>query len=306
LSSISKLIPTSDIQTIQISVTEEINLKFLNKFITTTLVTNKIEITSETFIWYNFIKHKKRYDIYVVYNDSNYFNISPNIVSAFYKTNDIVSIDLFILKDTFIVFKNKQLYCFKCITYSNEEDIKNYICTTYKIDIDNIVYINDTKFQELQLAYEKIPIVKRYNPFKKLKEKKIFLFFIIYVAISTFIMLIFLYNSFINSSSLVQSKQLKKITQQYQKLKQKQTNQKIKYDTKIMPKIIELFRYIKLENLTIQKLTYTHNQITLALLHQNKNKLLNFLTIYNGKVNVHKVSLLENLSLYSMEIDIEF
>ncbi len=92
---------------------------------------------------------------------------------------------------------------------------------------------------------------------------------------------------------------LLKLQIKYDKLK----NKEITYE-KIAPKLIEIFKYIKLENLITQKISYEKHKINLDLLHQDKTKLLNFLTIYNGKIFIKNIEFLKKDNLYKMVVEI--
>jgi len=197
------------------------------------------------------------------------------------------------------------LYCFKGIEKSNIEDIKNYCVQTYQLPLDNIYKIDDSWFKQLQVAYEKDLSNQANTIFTKLKGGNAFLFFSIFAFVSICIFTFFTYNSFSNISNSSNERFLN-IQKKYNKLKLQSQNSlaKINY-TKITPKLIELFKYIKLENLTIAKIAYAKNQLQLVLLHKDKNKLLNFLTIYDHKTIIQKIEFLKEQNLYTMVINIE-
>ena len=302
----NRLILTSNIQIVTINVTEKINTKFLNEFIATTLKTNQILCDDNTYIWYKFIEQINLYEIYVVYSLSNNFVIEPQILSKFYDKNiHQKGVDLFILENFFALYNKGELYCFKGIEKSNIEDIKNYCVQTYQLPLDNIYKIDDSWFKQLQVAYEKDLSNQANTIFTKLKGGNAFLFFSIFAFVSICIFTFFTYNSFSNISNSSNERFLN-IQKKYNKLKLQSQNSlaKINY-TKITPKLIELFKYIKLENLTIAKIAYAKNQLQLVLLHKDKNKLLNFLTIYDHKTIIQKIEFLKEQNLYTMVINIE-
>jgi len=186
--------------------------------------------------------------------------------------------------------KNKQLICFRQIINNDIEDIKIYVTQTYNLTIDNVYKINNVTFNQFKASFQN----NYSNNFKQLNTNNSFKFFSLY-SISILIgFSIFLYSSWSKSLNDKQYQQLLK----YQKNK---TNYKTK---KIMPNIIEILKYIKLENLTTQKIIYANNKLKLILLHSNKNKLLNFLTLYNNKTTIDKITFLDTNNMYAMELTI--
>lgn len=301
-SNLSSLIKTCDIQTVTISVTEEIKKQFINEFLTTILETHNILCDENTYIWYKFINQINVYEIYVIDNESSHFIMESQILSTFYtKNKDYNKIDLFILKDFFVLYSDGQLYSFKSFKESNDEDIKNYVIQTYKIGLDNIYKIDNVEFQKLKVLYESELANKNSLNFVRLKKNNTFLIFKIFTSISIIVFLFIIYNTFDNKFYNLDSKLLD-IQKKYTKLKH-QSIDSLSHK-QITPKLIELFKYIKLENITTTQIIYSKHKVQLGLRHKNKSKLLNFLTIYNGKIIIQKIEFLDDLEVHNMEIEV--
>ncbi len=299
-------IVASNIQIITIKVTEEINQSFIKDFIKTTLETNEIILDNNTYVAYSFIPNNNLYEIYVVHSSLDDLLIAPDILTTFYKHKDNKATNLFILKDFFVVYKGQKLYCFKSFKESSTyEDIKSYVTQTYKLHLDNIYTIDDDKFNQLKLLYSQENYTTKRSSFQKIKNDNSFLAFSLFTIVSIIIFLIILYNSYINTNDILTTK-LYTIKNKYEQIKQKQHTQKEPINhNKISLKLIELFKYIKLENITTQKISYESHKIHLALLHKSKDKLLSFLTIYNNNISIDRIEFLKEQTLYKMVIKIE-
>ena len=299
-------ISASSIKTITIDVTEEINQNFLKDFIRTTLETNNITIDNDTYISYNFIQNNSLYEIYIIHSSLDNITIAPDILTIFYKNKDTKSIDLFILKDFFVIYKKEELYSFKYFKESSEyEDIKSYVTQTYKLKLDNIYKIDEDKFNQLKLLHSNQNSTTKKSSFNKLKKNNSFFVFTIFTFISIIIFLIFSYSTYTNTQDTLLSK-LTTVKNKYQQIKQKQHSQSEPVNhNKISSKLIELFKYIKLENLTTQKISYESKIVSLALLHIKKDKLLNFLTIYPTNTTIESIKFLQEQEIYKMVIKIE-
>jgi hypothetical protein len=298
-------IKTDDIKIISNEVTQEINPQYLDDFIKTTLKINNILINDELLIWHTFIKEVNIYKIYIIYCEKNTIDIYPNILRCSYNNLQSNTIDLFILDNFFAIYKYGNLYYFKSIKNSSSDDIKNYVIKTYKLNIDTVVKIDKIQFDKLSHTYKSLENnCKKTNKtiFINLKQNKqfsIFIYFIIFCIISFVLTIYFIQNDKISTTN----KQLKNLKTRYDKLKNNKS--KIKHQN-IASKTISLFKFIHLQNLIIKKLTSKNNKISLELLHIDKTKLLNFLTIYNEKIFIKNLEFIKKDNLYKMAIEIEF
>ncbi len=296
----SNFINTSKIQIISIKVTEQITPQFLQEFLKTTLESNNILITNTTLVWYSFIEEIKLYEIYITKSTNHNVDIYPNILNGFYNTNNKSStIDLFILDNFFAVYKYGKLYCFKHIKNSSTKDIQNYIIQNYQLNLNNTINYDNIQFNKLLDLYKKSKNNANIAKFIKLKKDNSFLFFIISFIVSIIVFLFFLFSAY-NTNLKTIDKQFLNMQIKYKKLQ----NKKITY-TKITPQLIELFKYIKLENLISKTITYEKHKIKLDLFHQDKIKLLNFLTIYHSTISIDNIEFIKDIQLYKMVVQIE-
>ncbi len=293
-------IDTSKIQIVTIKVTEKINPQFVQEFLKTTLKSNNILINNTTFVWHSFIEEIKLYEIYIISHSHHNIDIYPNIFNQFYKnTNNKNTIDLFIVDNFFAIYKNTKLYCFKNIKNSSKEDIQDYVTQTYQLNLDNTINYNSDKFNQLQDIYRSSKNNTNKTKFIKLKEDNSFSFFIIFFIISIVIFIFISFNTYSQSINNINNK-LSNMQIKYKKLQSK----KISY-VKITPKLIELFKYIKLENLISKSIVYERNKIKLNLFHKDKTKLLNFLTIYDSTISIKNIEFIKDIQLYKMVVQIE-
>jgi len=297
----SNFIETSQIQIVTIGVTEKINPQFLQEFLKTTLEYKNILVDDTTLVWSNFIQEVSLYEIYIITtNNMINMDIYPNILYLYYdKTYKKDTIDLFILNEFFAVYKYGKLYCFKSIKESSNKDIENYITQTYKLTLDNIIQYDDAKFNELINLYKTTNHNKEKALFVKIKQNNSFLLFIVFSLISILIFFFLSFDTYNNRLDNLNNKLLK-VQTKYNNL----INKKITYG-KVSPQLIELFKYIKLQNLITQKIVYEKNKIKLDLLHQNKTQLLNFLTIYSGNISIENIEFVKKEKLYKMVVQIE-
>ena len=114
-------IPTNEIKSLFIDVSEEIENKNLNKFILTSLKLNNFEINKNDFIHINFISELKQYQVLVFPKD--YKNLIFQIFELFYvDRTDLNSFDLYFTDEFFCLYKNAEFYYFQKIESQLEID----------------------------------------------------------------------------------------------------------------------------------------------------------------------------------------
>ena len=70
-------------------------------------------------------------------------------------------------------------------------------------------------------------------------------------------------------------------------------------------KTIDLFKYLKLNNIMVENLDYKNNKIQAILLHKDKKKLLDFLVIYNDSIDIKSIEYQDKKNNYRMVVVIE-
>ncbi|MEA3352997.1 MAG: hypothetical protein U9Q33_04165 [Campylobacterota bacterium] len=188
----------------------------------------------------------------------------------------------------------------KQITDVSQEDIEIYVSQTYHMDINNVTYIDKTGLGQLKEKHHTIPLhlEKKYHPVKVQSSYKLF---IIYLTSSFIIFLsILLYKHTLDEQAKNTNIKPQKETIQYNKLKKiyKQHN------NKIVDHMTEIFKYIKLNNILLQELTYD-NKFRIIVTHKQKINLLNLISTYNKKTNISSLIFDKQYNIYKMELEIE-
>ncbi len=293
-------IDTVEIKTIQVFVTEEINPRFMTDFIKTTLETNNISITKDIKVWSSFFEDINLYEIYIINSDKQSIDIFPNIFSIYYKDNIQSTFDLFIVDNLFVVYKDMEIYCFKSIDNSTAEDIKKYIEQLYNIKIDNTFTYNNEEFLCLTNNYLEYKDDQKKLVFYSLDKNWIYKYFIYYTIGCLAVFSYLLYDNY-NQKLVNTNQKFLKLQRKYQLLQKPPKSYK-----KATPQLINLFKYIKLENILVENIEYKNKQVKLTMMHQDKDRLLNFITIYSGDIKIDKIVFINDENLYKMEVRIAF
>ena len=143
---------TSQINFLEIEVSEEIDIKNLKKFISTSLSLNNKHLTSKDRIYLNYIKELKQYQIFILGKEYKYFDFQV-FEQFFDKKDEYNEYNLYICNNFFTLYKNGICYYFQNI----DGNIKNN---------EFLEYINKRFFLEIKSIKE---IEKNYL----LKKKKI-------------------------------------------------------------------------------------------------------------------------------------
>jgi len=174
------MVKLSNITTVEVATTEEINPASIKQFLLTSLLANNIIIDEQSYCSFSYFKSLNIYEIHILNSSTKKFIIEPEILINFYKHTTISSSlsDLFILDNYFVIFKDKSLYTFKEISNETNEDIINLEQHYYKLNINNTYNISAEEFQEL-----KTNNLSSSN-FIKLKDDNLFTLFIIWTIVS--------------------------------------------------------------------------------------------------------------------------
>jgi len=293
---------SSNIKTLSIKTTEQIEKKNLHNFILTSINSNNITLTLNSFYYCTYIKASMLYEI-IVFNSFNVdkFIFEPFLLMGFYdskKKNN--SIDLFILDNFFALYIDQNFITFKKIENVKLEDIKLYLTQTYNINIDNIIYLNKSEFRQIRANYFINYHANTNFNYKLSTKDNSFLSLNIFIVICSMIFIYFSYSKIMaTNDNYVVLKNLTPIEKQYLSMKEKYS----KYDTKVFDKTIELFKYIKLYKITILNFNYKNYKLYISIMHQNKKNLFDFLTVYED-ATVKKLEYLEDKNKYNMILEI--
>jgi hypothetical protein len=299
------IISFTNLNLISIEVTNKISSKYLNEFIKTSLKTHNISLEPHSKIFIKFIQEANIYEIYIINTLINNPFIMQQIFKSYYKKDNTISIDIFITKDFFVVYKNKEFYLSKKNKQYTKNDIINYLKFTYKLQIDNIYMIDDEELKRLKQAFLNNSYNLEYISFNNHGYIYFLLYFLTSVVFSAYI---FYYQPLKYSKIQSQQpniisndiKQLQNLKQQYKKLSTKVIKNK-----QLSKKIIELFNYLKLNKIHITKIEYKQ-QLYITIVAKQKKFLYDFLAIYDKKIKIINLIKLEDNKNFSMDIQIEF
>ena len=288
------------IDILSIEVTNKIDERYINSFIKTAIDTHNITTTKNSYYFYNFLELDLRYEILVFQKDLNKdIVLIPFIFYGAYYGCDISNTtDIFIYSNHFVVYKNREFLFAKKIDDISKEDIVLYVSQTYNLTIDNISIIKPSQFEHIKANYFKNPDLKEVK-FYPLDEDKSFLWFIYFVILIGIIFLYFGYG-YIDSRLSIEKveKPNKRIVLQLEKLHKIKT----KHNFKAIDKTIELFKYLKIEGIKLEQIKYIDKKVDLVLSHLNKKKLLDFVTIYDKRIDIRSIKFDKNENIYKMDI----
>ncbi|MEA3553133.1 MAG: hypothetical protein U9R39_01885 [Campylobacterota bacterium] len=299
-----RIIDSKAIRTLSQKVTQEIDSKYLLEFIKTSILNSNISTNKNTKYYYKFLESSLSYEILIFQSDNpNRFILEPFVFLAYYDENKTInSVDIFITNGTFVLFKNQELLMMKNVDNVSNEDIKIYVYQTYNIKIDNFIQIDKETLKQLKSKYLLNNYKKSDIEFHKMIENKSFSFFIMFLVITTLLSFYIIYNKSSGSKSSTTNKltQSTKVKNHFTKL-EKIYN---KHNLKNINKTIELFKYLKLQHITLETFEYKNNKIYANIVDKQKKKLLNFITIYTEEVKINSIVFDETDETFIMDIEI--
>ena len=300
-----EIIDSNFIETINIKVTQKILPKYLLDFCRTTVLNSNLELDSEInyHLFSTFIESTLTYEILIIKNTFNQKHIiEPFIFKAFYNDKNIENnVDIFITKNYFVIFKNHNFLLLKNISNISQNDIKIFAEQNYKLSIDNIYTIDSSQLQDIKNTYIKdyFKNDKIYKNIFFLYQTNSFRYFMLFGFIG-FIILGYSIYATVSPSGNIKSVSFEQ--KRYIQLINKYNNHK----TNIINDTIDLFGYLKLNKITLLKLNYTTSKLNIKISNSDKNKLLDFTTIYNKNIDIKSLNFIEDQKLYIMRLEIEY
>ena len=302
-----KIIDSKAIMTLSQKVTQQINPKYLTQFIKTTISNNDITTNKNSFYYSTFIESSLSYEI-LIFQTGNINNtiLEPFLFISYYNTNNNQkSVDVFILEDRFILFENQKFLILKNVENVSVKDIEIYVNQTYNIKIDNFININKEKLVDIKNKYLNNNYQTSNIKFNSIIEDKSYIVFKLFFLLST---LIFIFTIFLKIYPLNQTIQ-ENITSSKTTLVQ---NNYIKLEdiykkntTKVMDRTIELFKYLKVNRITLETFEYKNNKIIIKLVDKEKKRLLDFITIYTEDISVNSIEFDKENTTFKMDIIIK-
>lgn len=296
-----KILEYTKIKTLSITVTEEIIPKYLLKFLKTTILNSDLIISPNFQFYYNFISSSMSYEIIVFdipKNKKTNFILEPFLPFNYYDNDNLNTTDLFIADNYFILYKNKELLLYKKITSINIDDVTKYLLQTYKIKLDNIIYLDKKLIKDLQSSY----FEKEYILYSLFQNKTFQAFQIFFILITILFGYLAFNNLTGNQIITKSSKEVISLENKYNNLIQiYNKNNHLPIDN-----MIKFFKYVKLNNIIIEHIIYKNKTIKTIAIHKDKKILLDIATMYGKDIDIKYITYNKDLHNYRMEITIEF
>ncbi len=171
----------------------------------------------------------------------------------------------------------------------DNEEISLYINQIYKIKEFEIIEITQDILDSL--VNEKNSLTM--SLFYPLYPKKSFYFFCTFIVL-TFLVFGFILDNIYNKKHNMKTTQVTPIVLHRAS------------DSKTILKIIELFKYIKLNGIKIDKISYSKGKIKTTLYHKKKSHLLIFVNTYKKHLMIKLLKYNEIKRIFTMEITVEY
>jgi len=294
------LIPHNDTYHLSVDVTDKISPKHLNSFIKTSLETANQQIEQNSKIFISYIDNANIYEIYHIKTTSQNIYLIYQIFDYNYINNYTNSIDLYITKEYFIVYKDSKFYFAKKNNNYQTTDIIRYINFHYKLDIDNTTILDNTQLLSLkeQFINSNIPPYNYIN-FSSNNEFKYYIYYIVSILFISFSLYIYNTNHYHNSNKIDIQNKLTTIKNRYKYLK----NYQIKKQYKVK-ELIKFLNYLKIYHIYTTNIKYVDKLYTTIVANQ-KQQLYDFLSIYDKNIKIKSLKTLDGNKGFSMDIEIE-
>lgn len=286
-----------DIQldTLSITVTEEIKPKYLMKFLRESIKNSDLFIPQDAGFYYYFLKDSLRYEI-LIFSKNDIYNLDPLLMGGYYEDSTLNTIDLFYTNKYFTIYKDGVLVVYKSVEDVDLNDLIVYAKQVYRLNITNSIKIDQSILDKIRSKKViKLPI---YDLIPN-NSYNIFL---------SFVMMIFLLSSYFIYEQVVYNNNLIAISNSDRLMKEQYEIFQTKYkqnNTLIIKRLDHLFKYLKLNNIEIESIIYVNNKFRTRLIDKNRENLLNFINGYKKKVKVKSIKYYKERSVYMMEVVID-
>jgi len=288
-----KILTVDDISTLSVKVTEKIEEKNLHNFIRTAIINSDFIITK--YYYYHYYYHSKTFTYEIIFYEklsSKTFLEPFFLINQYSNNSNYDDINVLLVKNYLMVTKHNRLLILKKVKKLDKEEISLYLQQIYKIKEFKIIEVSEEDFEK---SIEKSSMIEVTGSYA-LYPKKSFYFFIVFIISSLLICFISIYVDYINVNNITIVKQ--PIV--------KEIENKTITSKNIIIQTIELFKYLKVKKIQIEKVVYSKNKIKTTLSHKEKSNLLEFVKKY--KKNIHLKSLIfsEIKNIYTMDISFEY
>lgn len=295
-----KTIDIKDIHTFSFSVSEEINDKYLLKFLRTSILDKDIPLNKNTTFYYRFLKESLTYEIVLFDTKVDSLIFEPLVFEEFYKDENIErnSIDLFLTKEYFCLYKEREFVFLKVIKDVSDDEIKEYISKTYNLNVSNIYNFDESKIEELKKEYVKNKKVKPQASF--VFEDKSFTYFKLFTLLGAFLLLGGLYfKDPLVLNEETSSKDLEYYKSGYEKLLDKHARD---YD---IDETRELLKYLKIYKVRLINLEYKNKKTAVLISHKNKQNLFDFISVFEKRIKINKIEFRDEEKQFFMDLVIK-
>lgn len=279
------------IDTFLVEVNEPIVGAHLNEFIFFKLDENSVTADASSRVFVSYLHQCKRYFIAHFKANNNAF-IEPQILKAYFNHSFEIKnqTTLFIIDNYFALYFNNELLFFKEIKQKvTRLDITNFIEKTLQFTIDNCIELTNAEYILLENEFKnnfehlkKLPLLKN-NQYKEIKK-----FFTVVSFALALIVMAFLYEN--NGESSLKT----------------EPNEVITYPKKelLTYKLALVIEQINQYDLTLVSLDLNSDWLVLSLQHEDKTKLIEFLTVY--KCDVKTLQYNEKERVYELGATFKF
>ena len=285
-----------NINSLNIDVKNEIEPRNIKEFISSFLELNNITYSSDDTVFYNYLKESNKYQVFVL--NQKYKYLLFEVFKAKYLDDEKDSIDLFITKEFFVIFKKQSLYYFQAINYEvYEDELKQYIKKNLNLDIQRFFYIDINELSNLKQVY-----VNNFSKsdLKSLCDESSFSlkYFLLYV-----LLLVSLLITYFVYSNLQEEKAFLKQKEEQLIYEVKQKN-KYKFFPSLLT-IVELDKKIKEFKLDLISASFKKKNLKLTIVSSKKENLYSFLSVYKNSLIDNSITFNENSRIYECNANIK-
>ena len=284
---------TSQINFLEIEVSEEIDIKNLKKFISTSLSLNNKHLTSKDRIYLNYIKELKQYQIFILGKEYKYFDFQV-FEQFFDKKDEYNEYNLYICNNFFTLYKNGICYYFQNIdgNIKNNEFLE-YINKRFFLEIKSIKEIEKNYLEDLKIKYlknNKKNLLKMIN----LRNDYSFRIYLFYITLLFFFFFFFNLNNEFEEKGQLQKEEATLL-------------ERIKNDFKFISlenKIQPIFESIAKYDLTLNSFQFKENSIKITMTASQRNPFYLFFEENKDILLSSSINYIENKNIYEAVINV--
>ena len=292
------IIKTKSIELLSIKVSEEINKKFIKEFIHTNILNSNIVINKNTKYFYKYIKFISTYEILVFDSSDTNIVLEPFLFHSYYDDKLDFNTDIFLNNNYFVIYQNNEFLMLKHIENLEKKDILTFINQTYKLKINNIIELNSEKIEGFKNSYKSDKNIKYYTFYTTNSYR----YFLLFCFVTTLLFGYLIYEKIDNQTN--HKNQIIKQNNDSNTLKIKDIYSDKTKGTIV--KMIEFFKYLKINKIDIKKVKYINNTLKTTLYHKEKESLLNLVSMYENKIVIKSIIYDKENQLFTMEVIIEY